>query len=133
MPPTLAEKTDLVSIHEERIQRLEDGVAGVRTDVALVDVKVETLETTIKEGMKEIAEQMREMANAFKEHAAENVETANTVDGIVTRITNYEEQRRVRRERWASWGKGTWAIVGGAIAVVIKEAAVALYKAKFGH
>jgi hypothetical protein len=117
MPPVLAEKSELMNVHEERIQRLEDGVAGTRTDVALLDQKFDTLSANVEA----LTHKMGEAVDAMKANA-------DKVDGILDKIASYEEARKERRARWASWGKATWAVVGGAVAVFLKELAQSLWK-----
>ena len=132
MPPALAEKSELLGVHEQRIQKLEEGISDTRTDIALVDAKVDSLDKTIQQGMEALAAKMGEMVEAFKEHANQDSATAATVEAIVKRIENHDEARKMRLLRWKTWGKGAWAIIGGAVAVFMKEAAVALWK-KYTH
>lgn len=121
MPPALAEKADLISVHEERIQRLEDGVANTRTDVALMNQSVDQLAINVNA----LTEKLTEAVEAMKDNA-------QTVQAVVAKIAGYEEAKKMRILRWKTWGKGAWAVIGGAIAVFFKEAAVALWK-KYTH
>lgn len=56
MPSTavdLSPVRDLIDeIHEDRIQKLEDGLGGVKTEVAVLGTRMETMEATIACGFK---------------------------------------------------------------------------------
>lgn len=132
MPPALAEKAELLGVHEQRIQKLEEGISDTRTDIALVDAKVDSLDKTIQQGMEALAAKMGEMVEAFKDHANQDSITAATVKAVVERIAAHDEQKKMRILRWKTWGKGVWAILGGAVAVFLKEAAMAIWKAHVG-
>lgn len=56
MPATAAELVPVRNLidefHEDRIQKLEDGLSGVKTEVAVLGSRMETMEATIASGFK---------------------------------------------------------------------------------
>src|SRR5688572_5456775 len=114
----MAPKSSNGFAHEERIQRLEDHVAELRTSHAEVSTNLRNLGEQMHEGVSRIADKIdavvKPVADTLHEHIKEDAIAKERLNGLDRTVSRMDEERQAREGRAKAIRTAIYAICTGA-------------------
>lgn len=118
--------------HEERIQKLEENLSEVKAAHAEMAANLRNLGTQVQDGVGRINDKIdtiiAPLSKSLQDHIKEDEELAAKVTRLENTVTRLEEEREASRSKMKSLRGALIAIITGAGAIALKEAAVWLLK-----
>jgi len=109
----------LLEAHEDRIQKLEDAEATVKSNIAVLTERIDT-------GFNLLAEKLDGFKDDLRNHATEDKETALRVVEVSNKVDNLERKQKAKAELKASVWKYAWAVILLILGAAVKFAFDAL-------
>lgn len=135
--PALQKIEPMVEAHEDRIQRLEQGLSEVRVELATnserLNAVVNKLDEIIPTVQGAIENCISPITQRLSDHLASDEKIHSEVAAALPRLQSLEDAYEKKKERKKAW-KGFWyavAVAGGGI--LTKELAVKLFTFYFHH